>query len=362
MRLATGTRKWIYPAILAMLPLVFVGAQGQAWAQANQAQAQANAAQFVGADTEKTPTWSQVNTPGSGYDLHSPRSIKFFYNNEPLPSNDSAKTNPYGIDGCGKMSNGSYVYGLNVLCIIVWNTASSPDGSDLHNFLESTLTDPHQILMAFCNEPESEVKNSKCICDTGTVIITPCQNGADFISQFETESTYITNFESNNKIGTPNVRVAEDSEVDYYNQNSGTCGMKGNPDNYIVPAQYVSSYLVDVYEPNKTTLPPESLGQSNAWNNWVSCTANNPGVSRGIAEFGIDCGLTSGVRTASLFDTVVAGTYQVDADYLLNNFPNLKVWNLWDGDNCAIDSIKNDPNYAPNAVATWQAIEDGTIN
>lgn len=361
MRLATRLRKWIYPAILVLLPLVIAGGSP------GQALAQTYAAKYIGADVESStspPTWPQVNTPGSGYDLHSPQSEKFFYNGpNGLPSSDTAKTTTYGTPGCGATkSDGSYVYATNVLCIIVWNTANSADGSDLHAFLESTLNDPHQIFMAFCNEPETEVaKKQSCTCDT-TSVKTPCKNGVDFINQFEVESTYIANFESSKKAGAPNVRVAEDSGVDYYNQNSGSCGMKNNPGNYIVPTPYVSFYLADVYEPNKTTLPAQDLSQNNGWNNWVNCTTNTAGVARGIGEYGIDCGDTSsGVRTASLYDGVVAATYKADAKYLIKKFSNLEVWNLWDAGGCTIDSIQNDPNYAPQALAAWQAIAQGVV-
>jgi hypothetical protein len=78
-------RKWIYPVIMVLLPLVITGgSQGQA-------RAQTYAATYIGVDAEVTPTWTQANTSGSGYDIALPQkpltSEKFFYNgpNE-LPS------------------------------------------------------------------------------------------------------------------------------------------------------------------------------------------------------------------------------------------------------------------------------------
>lgn len=62
-----------------------------------------------------------------------------------------------------------------------------------------------------------------------------------------------------------------------------------------------------------------------------------------------------------MYDGVVAATYKADAKYFIKNFSNLEVWNLWDAGGCTIDSIQNNRNYAPQAQAAWQAIEQGMV-
>jgi hypothetical protein len=213
-----------------------------ALATAGQALASSPAADYIGADVYSNPSSAQATSSSSEYYLGDVRSEKFFYNHNDtysaLPSSDTATTYEYNIPGCGaNQPDGSYVYPTNLQCIIVWNYADSTDGSDLYDFLESTLTDPHQIVMAFCNEPEIHQGSGGCMCDpSGTV--EDCGGSSAFVSQFEVEASYIENFEAENDAS--NVHVAEDSWADYYNGSPPDCS-------FIVPSQYVNYYFVDVY-------------------------------------------------------------------------------------------------------------------
>jgi hypothetical protein len=327
MRLAARMRKLVYPVILVLLPLVFaVGPAGQAFGEAP-------VAKYIGADAYTSPGWTLADTPGQEYYLGSLQSQKLFYSDEALPSNDAATTSN-NAPGCGaRNGDTTYVYPATMLCIITWNTATKNDGSDLHAFLESTLNDQHQIIMSFCNEPE--IRSGGCTCVPVPSELLSC-TAQTFISQFEVEANYITKFEQDNHAS--NVKVAEISWPNYYT--SGDCS------SYIVPAQYVSYYLADVYEPDLTTA--QNLSHNSGWNHWVTCTDNNSGVARGISEYGIDC------PSEQASQMVVASTFQADDAYLKANFPGLEVWSLWDSGTCAINSTDERA-----AVATWQNIEAG---
>jgi hypothetical protein len=336
-KFASLPKKLVYLAILTLLPLVVTGGL------AGPALAATPVAKYVGADTYQSPTWAQANTPGSQYYIGPLQSEKFFYNydasNNALPSSDTANTYEYNVPGCGATNpDGSYVYPISMLCIVVWDYAASTNGSDLQSFLESTLNDPHQIVMSFCNEAEGNVSNGKCMCDpAGTV--EPCDTSTAFINQFEIESSKVATFEQNHSKS--NVQVAEISTASWYRKNSGC--------NFIVPSNYVDHYLVDVYEGNGTPISsPETLNQDQGWNNWVTCTTGT-GTSRGIAEFAINCG------NEAVDEQAVAQSYTDDDTYLKNNFPSLYVWNLWDtAPGCDIENVDE-----PDSVAAWQAIAAG---
>jgi len=332
-----------YLAIVVLLPFgILGGSSGSALASGGPA------AKYIGADAYSTPTWTIADTPSIGEPpavnpnyLGNLQSEKFFYNNEPMPGSDAAKTSdPSHSPGCGAMSGGTYVYPTSILCIITWDTATANDGSDLKAFLNSTVTDPHQIVMAFCNEPEIHHGSSGCMCDpSGTV--KPCLNSAAFTTQFEAEYKYITNFEQAK--GMTNVKVAEDSWTDYYNGSPPNCS-------FIVPPQDVNYYLVDVYEPNPTG---QNLSHNAGWNGWVNCTTfPGSGDARGIAEYGIGCGNEHSDQMS------VADTFAADDTYLKTPglFPNLLVWNIWDSGGCTIDSAIGDE---LDSVAAWQSIEAG---
>lgn len=335
-------RKSFYLAILALLPLVILGGQP------GQALAGTPAAKYIGVDAYSLPSWDQVNNPNSQYYVGPANSEKFFYNGEALPDSDTVNTSN-GIPGCGATkSDGGYVYPPSTLCIITWNTASSIDGSDLQKFLSSTVNDPHQIVMAFCNEPEIHHGSDGCVCYPIMSPQRPCGDSAVFISQFEVESNYITTFEQ--KHNATNVHVAEVSWADYYT--NGACS------DFIVPPLYVDHYLVDVYEGRNGNpiSQPENLGQDQAWNNWVGCTKGS-GVSRGIAEFAINCGNEQKSLNGGAYEEAVAASFTEDDTYLKNNFPNLYVWNLWDtSPNCSLD---NQPGDEPDSVTAWQNIAAG---
>jgi hypothetical protein len=355
MRLVTCIRKSVYPAALVLLlPLMIAaGSPGRA----PTAPAAAPAAKYIGADAYSKPTWAQADTPGTEYYLGSLESEKFFYNNQPLPASDAATTYELKVPGCGAIKSGGYVYKTSALCIVVWNEATSPTGADLQSFLTSTLNDPHQIIMAFCNEPEFKGHHdaSGCKCDpSGTV--RPCNSAAAIIKQFEVESEYIRNFESvHNK---QNVKVAEISWGAYYTHGTNGCSVDptSNPGNYLVPHQYVDYYLVDVYEGGhkNAITSPETLDQDSAWNNWVTCT-KAPGVARGIAEFAINCGHEAKSLDHGKYEEAVAKSFSDDDTYL-KTFKNLEVWNLWDNGGCALGNKTPDE---PDSVAAWQSIEAG---
>jgi hypothetical protein len=319
----------MYPAMLALLPLTLASGFPQ------HAAAQSYPAKYIGAEVYTNPTWAQADTPSSKYYIGSLQSQKFFYNNKPLPGNDAATTVEYHVPGCGARNGRRYVYPTSMLCIIVWNTAASPTGADLHAFLDSTLSDPHHILMAFCNEPEIHQGPKGCECDT-TGKTKACRGASAFLAQFKIESDYIRRFESQHHAS--NVQVAEDSWTGAYSHAPANCG-------YIVPAHEVSYYLADVYEP--TLKHAQNLSRDPGWNGWVSCTRAS-GVTLGIGEYGIDCG------SEHINDVAVAGTYEADDVYLLHHFPKLEVWSLWDFGGCAINERDE-----PHATASWRLIESG---
>jgi hypothetical protein len=355
MRLVTCLRKSVYPAAgMLLLPLMIAaGSPGRAPA--------APAAKYIGADAYSAPTWFEADTPGTNSYLGSLESEKFFYNDEPMPASDATTTNEFNVPGCGATnSGGGYVYKTSALCIIVWNEADSPTGTDLKNFLTSTVHDPHQIIMAFCNEPEyiGHHDASGCKCDPSGVI-EPCGSAAAIIKQIEAYSEYIRKFEAQNHVS--NVKVAEISWGTYYTHGTNGCSVNptSNPGNYLVPHQYVNYYLVDIYEGRNGKHPhpistPETLNQDSAWNNWVSCT-KAPNVARGLAEFAINCGHEA-VSQGHGYEEAVAKSFTDDDTYLKANFKNLEVWNLWDYGGCALDKK---PMHEPGSVAAWQSIEAG---
>jgi hypothetical protein len=338
--IATYLRKVIYPAIaLLLIPLALAPVRAQA------AQSAAPVAKYTGADAYSSPTWTQADTnkTNNPYYLGPLKSEKFFYNYDAskkefaIPGNDAATTYQFGILGCGAKKPGSttqYLYPAGTLCIVVWNYAASTDGSDLQNFLESTLTDQqHQYLMVFCNETEIHQTMTGCMCDpSGT--IEPCMNSApdDFITQFEVYSKYITHFEQ--MAGVSNVHMAEISAASSYSKTGFGC-------NFLVPTQYVSSYLIDVYEKDSTGV---NLSNNTGWSRWVNCTSLLGDITRGIAEYGIDCG-----HEASSGKTTKA-TFEADEKYL-RPF-DLLVWNLWDFGGCTISTT-----HESGAVKAWRAIE-----
>jgi len=340
-RLASHLRKLAYPAVLTLLSLAFAGG---ASAQA-QAQAQAPAATYIGVDAYSSPTWAQVGESGSEYYAGSPQSEKFFYK-DGLPDSD-ADTTSNGVDGCGATqgTDDSYVYPPSALCIITYNAVTSASDTNLQDFLESTLTDPHQIILVFCNEPDNGTNDNGCICDLGTK--TSCSTPGNFITEFETESDEVTDFEQANNAS--NVRFAEDSWAGHYESGTGGC-------NFIVPSQYVSYYLADVYEGRGDPITtPESLGQDTGWTNWISCTSGND-VRHGIAEFAINCGNEQKSLDNGKYEEAVAQSFSEDDTYLKANFPGLVVWNLWDSGGCALDNLPGDE---PDSLAAWQNIESG---
>jgi hypothetical protein len=351
-------RKSIYSALLALLPLVIAGVPaGQALAgtQAAKYPVAAPAAEYIGADAYHNPTWPEADTPSSTYYIGPLDSEKFFYNGKPLPSSDAATTYQYNVPGCD-----SNIYPTKMLCIIVWNTAASTTGADLEKFLESTLTNPRQILMAFCNEPEYAQHHGPdgCVCDLPGSTEKACDSSAAFISQFEIESNYIRAFESEHHA--TNVKVAEISGGEYYASGTNGCSVNptSNPNNFIVPHQYVDDYLVDIYEGGHgdPISQPKELGQDAGWKNWVTCTKVT-GVARGIAEFGINCGYEA-VSQGHGYEKAVAQSFTEDDTYLKDNFPNLVVWNVWDYGGCALNNPPSGVDE-PDSVAAWQKIAAG---
>jgi hypothetical protein len=347
MRLIQALKKSIYPAVpMLLLPLAIAGGSGQALAATP-------VANYIGADAYPatnpvSPSWQQADDPTSTYYLGNLTSEKFFYNGAPLPANDATNTFQYNIPGCGATTspNGPYVYPTNMLCIIVWNTANSIDGSDLQSFLNSTLTDPHQIVMAFCNEPEYHANITEhpemntCMCDpTGTPKL--CNTASAFTKQFEVESTAITKFEKANfPNGGANVHVVEDSAGNYYRTGTQGCA-------YIVPSSYASHYLVDIYEggSGNPIMQPEVLSSDAAWTTWANCTS---GASRGLAEFAINCG------NEGAYDSAVEQSLIDDDTYLKDNYPNLFVWNIWDSGGCTLNNTDETA-----STHEWQNITAG---
>jgi hypothetical protein len=74
------------------------------------------------------------------------------------------------------------------------------------------------------------------------------------------------------------------------------------------------------------------------------------GATRGIAEYGINCG------TEAADDPNTATIFGKDDSYLESHFQHLLVWNIWDVGGCKID---NSPPDEPLSVQAWQSIEAG---
>jgi hypothetical protein len=342
MRLASYLRIMAYPAVLVLISFVFTGGASA------QALKQTPAAKYIGVDAYSAPAWAQVGESGSKYYAGSPKSEKFFYQ-KGLPDSDADATSNH-VPGCGaKKPHGGYVYPASTLCIIAYNAVTSTSDTNLRDFLKSTVGDRHQIMLVFCNEPENGNQDNGCMCDFGQEEL--CKNPGKFITEFETESDEVAKFEqAKNK---SNVKFAEDSWKGHYESGTGGC-------KFIVPSQYVSYYLVDVYEgrSTKTSKPitkPESLGQDPGWKNWISCTSGN-GVPHGIAEFAINCGNEKKSLDKRKYEEAVAASFGDDDTYLKANFPDLEVWNLWDSGGCALDNKTKDE---PDSIAAWRRIESG---
>lgn len=333
----TGVRRLIYPAVLLLLAFAIAGGSP------GKALGQTPAAKYIGSDAYRSPTWFEADSPSSQHNyLGNLQSEKFFYAD--LPGNDAAKT-ANKVPGCGaKNAKGSYLYPATVLCIIVYNDIAESD-LNLSEFLKSTTTDPHEIVLAFCNEPENGSHINGCMCATEE----PCGTLPAFKSEFEAQSAAVTKFEA--KVPHRNVWFAEDSWDGHY-QKSADCS-------YILPASYVSYYLVDVYQGRNgnPTESPVPLSGDQAWNNWLTCTRSR-GRPVGIAEFAINCGHEQNTRKHP-YETAVYESFQADDQYfkgpfLKRGFPELEVWNLWDSGGCAINSRAE-----PGSVGTWRAIEAG---
>jgi hypothetical protein len=339
MSLAMHLRKLVYLTTPVLLLFTFAGSASA------QTLAQGPAAKYIGVDAYSTPTWAQVGSFGSQYYAGIPQSEKFFYK-DGLPTSDTDTTSN-GVDGCGAQNpDGSYVYPTSTLCVITYNAVTSTSDANLQSFLSSTASDPHQIILIFCNEPENGSNDNGCMCDFGTE--TNCSTPSNFITEFETESNEVKNFES--QLPTPNVQFAEDSWGAHYQSGTGGC-------NFIAPPQYVKYYLVDIYEGRNGNpiTQAESLGDDQGWKNWVSCTSA-PGVDRGIAEFAINCGNEQKSLDNGQYEEAVAQSFSEDDTYLQTNFPHLVVWNLWDSGGCALD---NQPGDEPDSIDAWQSIEFG---
>jgi hypothetical protein len=345
MRLASHLRKLAYPAILIVLSLAFTASASA------QTLTQTGAPKYIGVDAYSAPTWAQVGESGSKYYAGVPKSEKFFYKNG-LPDSDAAKTSNH-VPGCGARSGGSYVYPEGTLCIIVYNKVKSSD-TNLQDFLDSTVGDQHQIILIFCNEPDNGIHDNGCVCSLPSYS-GPCMDRKTkpainyFLPQFEQQSQAVKNFENEKVTGTPNVAFGEDSWAGHYESGTGGCA-------FIAPPQYVSYYLVDVYEGRGKSpiTQPESLGQDPGWENWISCT-NGLGRDRGIAEFAINCGHEQKSLDHGAYEKAVAQSFSEDDTYLRGNF-DLEVWNLWDSGNCALN---NKPKQEPGSIAAWQTIESG---
>lgn len=342
MRLASHLRILAYPAVLVLLSLVFTGGASA------QALTQTPAAKYIGVDAYSAPTWAQVGESGSKYYAGSPKSEKFFYKGG-LPDSDAKATTNH-VAGCGaKKPDGGYVYPASTLCIITYNAVTSTSDTNLRDFLKSTVDDRHQIVLVFCNEPENGKHDNGCMCDFGQEA--KCTTPGKFVTEFETQSDAVKKFEHAQKKS--NVKFAEDSWEGHYESGTGGC-------KFIVPSQYVSYYLVDVYEgrstkSSKPITKPESLGQDPGWKNWISCTSGDS-ARHGIAEFAINCGNEKKSLDKRKYEEAVAESFREDDTYLKANFPGLVAWNLWDSGGCALD---NKPKDEPDSIAAWRSIESG---
>lgn len=329
-------KKLPYLALPVLVSLVCAGGASA------QALTQTPAARYIGADAYSSPTWALADTPGQDYYLGNLQSEKLFYK-DGLPSSD-ADTTSNGVAGCGAQNpDGSYVYPASVLCVITYNAVTSTSDANLQSFLDSTVGDPHQIILAFCNEPENGSNDNGCMCDFGTEM--SCSTPGSFITEFETESDEVMAFEAQR--GVQNVQFAEDSWGGHYESGTGGC-------NFLVPSQYVKYYLVDIYEGRNDNpiSQPEELNQDPGWNNWINCT-NGRGVDRGIAEFAINCGNEQKSLDGGLYEEAVAQSLSEDDAYLKANF-HLEVWNIWDSGGCAINHQDE-----PDSVNAWRNIEAG---
>jgi hypothetical protein len=310
-------RKFIYPALVLLLMLMFAGGTAQSNALAG-----TRAANLIGAYADDWPSANSTIGPL--------QTQKFFYK-DGLPPNAADPTSNNQKPGCEATdpTTGQLVYPVNVTCIITYGAVNSPDNLD--SFLRSLNPNRH-VIMAFCNEPEIHMGTDGCMCDLPLWNSpAPCAGAGNFILQFDEQSGAVQDFENNHP--TYDIQFAEDSYA-------GSNYSSSPPDcSFIVSPSTVSFYLVDVYEPKSTG---QNLGQNAAWNGWVSCTHNNAGVTRGIAEYGINC---SGDQKE------IAPTFAADQTYLEQHFPSLEVWELWYAGGCLFTN--------QDAITEWKLIEAG---
>jgi len=308
-------RRFIYPALMLLL-VMFAGSTAHTSALAS-----TRAANLIGAYADD---WPSANSTIGPLDTN-----KFFYK-DGLPASATDPTSNNNKPGCEATdpATGNLVYPLNVTCIITYGAVNSPNNLD--SFLASINPNRH-VILAFCNEPEIHMGPSGCVCDLPLwTSPAPCSTAGNFILQFDEQSQAVQSFLNNHPAY--HIQFAEDSWAGYYSPTQPDCS-------FIVPPSSVNYYFVDVYEQNNTG---QDLGQDTAWNNWVGCTDNNAGVTRGIAEYGINCGGDK---------STLYKTFNADQTYLENHFQNLELWALWYAGGCLFTNQK--------AITAWQLIEDG---
>jgi len=195
-----------------------------------------------------------------------------------------------------------------ITCVISYKTQTT----NVAGFVAGIPATDH-VIMIFHHEPENDTFSG-----SGT-------NGQNFVSQFEAQSTLITN--SAAAAGnSAEVKVAMAAMAWQYQSSS----YHGYSCSYIPPDQYVAYYLTDIYEPAPNGRPLNTGPVASQWNNWLACVnaANNanphPRKALGIAEYGL--GTLAG-------DSVRASTITADDAYLKANFTNFALWEYWDENN-----------------------------
>jgi hypothetical protein len=240
------------------------------------------AALMIGAYAPDASTWQANDNPGTSTYIGPLQSDKVFFggNSPPLPGQWKASSNK-----CYEITQPPNPPAEPPACVINLNPPSSPTGpvyseAQIHGFFTG-MPAGQTVIMVYHGEAE----------DTGSGAFSGCpgsSNAAKFVSCFEQETSNIRTAAA--QLGlTENVFIADDSASSQYDAN-GTgygCG-------WIVPSNYVDSYVEDHYErgwANGSNLSVQSGSNKGApeWNNWLGCV-DGSGKPIGLAEYGLCSG------------------------------------------------------------------------
>lgn len=167
--------------------------------------------------------------------------------------------------------------------------------------------------------------------------------GSTFVSEFENQSALIR------AQGNPNVKVVMVA-AGYPYRNAGTSDVLDG--NYIPPLSATDYYCKDVYQDQSSGLyPSNGLANYPEWTNWLDLVQDIGGIP-GITEYGI--GMTNGAPARNT-------RLQLDCAYLRANLTNLAMWQYWWVTLAGAPPATQWQFTDAPTIATWQAIEAGTL-